>query len=268
MIGFRTAIRLVTMARRLFPFIVLAAIAAACAGPRTQVPKHGNQTVAANLAAPDTAAPPTSRPANGGALGQRDVEAIVARLSQAILQPDMCQALLCPRNGGYAVEIVDEPSVNALTDGETIYVTRGLLDFVANDGELAAVLSHEVAHGLLDHRSSKEQDAMLGALLGAVAGSAFGVDASGLGADLGALSYSKEYEREADYVGLYIMARAGYGLYDAYTMWQRMAGISASRGSFLDTHPAFSERVAILRATNDEIAYKMNTGQPLVPEIR
>ncbi|MCP4327575.1 MAG: M48 family metalloprotease [Alphaproteobacteria bacterium] len=245
--------------------IGLAVLAAACTGPKANLPTYGQPAnVAATSAATDGIPNSVQR---DGQFRQRDVEAIVARLSGAILQPDMCRVVDCPRSGGYAVVIVDEDTVNAATDGEIIYVATGLLDFVDNDGELAAVLSHEIAHGLLDHRSSKQQDAMLGAMLGTVVGAAVGVDASNLGANLGALTYSKEYEREADYVGMYIMARAGYGLRDAYTMWQRMAGISTSQGSFLDSHPAFTERLALVRATNDEIARKMQTGQTLVPAI-
>jgi predicted Zn-dependent protease len=240
---------------------VLALLAAACTGPRTELPGYGQAPAVAAAPSP----PPSPAFIVGAGVGSLD--RISARLSQAILQPDMCNRLNCPRSGGYVVELIDDDAVNAATDGDRIYVTRGLLDFVATDGELAAVLAHEIAHGLLDHLGSKQQDAMLGAMLGAVLGGAVGVDASGLGAGLGALTYSKSYEREADYVGLYIMARAGYGLRDAYTMWQKMATVSTSQGSFLDSHPAFTERLALLRATNDEIAAKIRTRQPLVPAL-
>ncbi len=253
--------------RQILLLTALALLAAACTGPKAKIPAYQQQTTVANAPAASQSVPQPSSQRSGD-LDAGDVEIIVARLSNAILQPEMCRVVDCPRSGGYAVEILDEDIVNAATDGQTIYVARGLLDFVGNDGELAAVLAHEVAHGLLDHSTSKQQDAMIGALLGAAVGRAVGVDGSNLGANIGALTYSKEYEREADYVGLYILARAGYGLYDAYTMWQRMSAISGSQGSFLDSHPAFSERLAILRATNDEIAQKMNTGQPLVPAIR
>ena len=239
--------------------ICLTLFAAACTGPRTELPGYGQ--------APAVAAAPLPSPSVGGRVGAGDLDRIAARLSRAILQPDMCNRLDCPPTGGYAVELIEQDVVNAATDGDRIYVARGLLDFVANDGEVAAVMAHEIAHGLLDHLGSKQQDAVLGAMLGAVLGTAVGVDATGLGANLGALTYSKAYEREADYVGLYILARAGYGLRDAYTMWRKMATVSASRGSFLDSHPAFTERLALIRATNDEIAAKIRTGQPLVPAV-
>ena len=242
-----------------YPLILLALLAAACTGPRTELPGYGQ--------APAAAAAPSPSPAFRGGAGAGSLAVIAARLSRAILQPDMCNRLNCPRSGGYVVELIEDEAVNAATDGDRIYVARGLLDFAANDGEVAAVLAHEIAHGLLDHLGSKQQDAMLGAMLGAVLGTAVGVDATGLGANLGALTYSKTYEREADYVGLYILARAGYGLRDAYTMWQKLATVSTSRGSFLDSHPAFTERLALLRATNDEIAAKIRARQPLVPAV-
>jgi len=243
--------------------IALALFAAACTGPRTELPGYGQ----APAVAPSPSPSPSPLPPFAGGASVGGLDRISARLSQAILQPDMCNRLNCPPSGGYVVELIDDDAVNAATDGDRIYVARGLLDFAANDGELAAVLAHEIAHGLLDHLGSKQQDAVLGAVLGAALGVAVGVDVSGLGANLGALTYSKTYEREADYVGLYILARAGYGLRDAYTMWQKLATVSTSRGSFLDSHPAFTERLALLRATNDEIAAKIRTRQPLVPAL-
>jgi len=236
---------------------------AACAGPRAQTPNYG--TSAAAPAGPAPTGP--VRQSYDAADAQREVRAIADRLTAAIVAPDMCRVVDCPA-GPYQTQVLDDETVNAATDGRNIYVARGLIEFTATEGELAAVIAHEIAHGLLDHRSSKQQDALVGALLGAAVGAAVGVDATNLGANLGALSYSKTYEREADYVAMYVLARAGYGLREAYTMWQRMSTISNASGTFLDTHPAFAERLALLRATNDEIAAKLRTGQPVVPQMR
>lgn len=246
----------------------LSAVAvAACTGPRTQLPNYEPAGSGSAVAGPATATAPAPTRAWDEVRARRELATITTRLTNAILAPEMCQRLDCP-GGPYTLEIVDSDAVNAATDGRTIYVARGLVQFVGNEGELAAVMAHEIAHGLLDHRTSKQQDAVVGSLLGAAVSAAIGADVTNLGANIGALSYSKAYEREADYVGLYILARAGYYLGDAYTMWQRMSGISASRGTFLDSHPAFAERLGLLRATNDEIAAKMNRGLPVVPELR
>lgn len=242
-----------------------AALIAGCAGPRAQLPAYESGVQSAAAPAASIARTRPTGPFDQAAAAWR-VQQVVDRLTQAIVAPEMCRALNCPREA-YQIKIVDSDTVNAATDGRTVYATRGILQFVDSDGELAAVLSHEIAHALLDHSTSKQQDAMIGAVLGAAVGVAVGVDASGLGANLGALSYSKTYEREADYVGMYVMARAGYGLRDAYTMWTRMNGLSNAGGGFLSTHPAFGERLALIRATNDEIAAKIRTRQPLVPAL-
>ena len=136
-----------------YPLILLALLAAACTGPRTELPGYGQ--------APAAAAAPSPSPAFRGGAGAGSLEVIAARLSRAILQPDMCNRLNCPRSGGYVVELIEDEAVNAATDGDRIYVARGLLDFAANDGEVAAVLAHEIAHGLLDHLGSKQQDAIV-----------------------------------------------------------------------------------------------------------
>ena len=247
----------------LLSLVLSFALAACTAGPRSQLPTYQTGSQVSSTAA----APPVPKRRLTVGQAEAEVRAVVARLYPAILAPEICRSLTCPR-APYAIEMVDKDVVNAQTDGKTVYVARGLVEFVANEGELAAVLSHEIAHALMNHSASKQQSAMIGAMLGAAASAAAGIDLTGVGANIGALSYSKEYEREADYVGLYLMARAGFYLKHAYDMWSRMASLSQSTGSFLDTHPAFSERLALLKATNDEIAYKISTNQPLVPALR
>ena len=172
----------------------------------------------------------------------------------------------------YPVVIVDKPQVNAYADGKGIYVHRGMMDFVHSDEELALVVGHEMAHDFRGHLKAMKQNAMVGTAVGAmfdvllaagtgIAGSTF----SNMGGRAAAGAYSQEFEAEADYVGLYVMARAGYGIDDAANFWRRMAISSPGSITMTTDHPATPERFVALQAAVKEIHDKATLGQALVP---
>ena len=139
----------------------------------------------------------------------------------------------------YRVEISDDAEINAFADGEKILVTPAMMEFAKSDNELGIVLSHEFAHNLMGHPGSKKTNAIIGAILGAIvdglAGSNEG-NVSRLGAQIGAGAYSHSTEFEADYIGLYITARAGLDIRDAANFWRRMS--AAASVSSVGTSPA------------------------------
>ena len=115
----------------------------------------------------------------------------------------------------YPVNLTRQDMVNAFADGKQVIITQGLLRFTANDDELALVLAHKYAHNLLRHGEAQRQNATTGALVGLVfdvLAAAAGVNTQGgfsdISASAGAGAYSQDFESEADYMGLYIFARA------------------------------------------------------------
>lgn len=139
----------------------------------------------------------------------------------------------------YPVEITPEDSVNAFANDRSITITRGML-WYANDKELAFVVSHELAHHVMNH----------------------------VGSLLGATGQRAELEAEADYVGLYIMARTGYAIDDAPDFWRRMAVTFPNSISRAANHPATPYRFVALKRTVEEINAKIAAGDPLVPNLR
>jgi len=150
-----------------------------------------------------------------------------------------------------------EPNAFALPGGR-IGVNRGMLDVATTPDQLAAVLGHEMAHVQADH-ANERMSANLAAtgavtLLSIAAARAdlsarHAANLLGAGAQLGILfPYSRAHEREADLLGLDLMARVGFAPDAAVLLWQRM---SAARKStppeFLSTHPASESRIAELR---------------------
>ena len=161
--------------------------------------------------------------------------------------------------------IQDDKMVNAFAlPGGKVAIFTGILKHTKDDVGLATVVGHEVAHALQRHgvermsRSILDQIAQLGALAGAVSGSvnpgamqgllgAYGVNVS--------LPFNRKQESEADYVGLRLMAQAGYDPREAVPFWERMSGCprqmigkvcfrsQQSIPEFLSTHPSDLTRI-------------------------
>ena len=175
----------------------------------------------------------------------------------------------------YPVLLVFSDQVNAWTDGEKIYATTGLMRYLTNDTELANVVAHELAHAIRGHVIKKSVNALIGTILGGtldVLSSLGGVYTGGQysqwGAALGGRLFSKAMEKEADYVGLYLLARAGYDFTKAPNLFRRLAVASPGSvvASYLKTHPSTPERFALMEETVKEIQRKQALGLPLLPE--
>lgn len=157
----------------------------------------------------------------------------------------------------WEVNVISAPDVNAWAmPGGKIAVYTGLIEKLrVTDDELAAVMGHEIAHALREHgreRASQQvaQNAVIGvgaALLGI--GDA-GAQLANIVADVTVgLPYSREFEREADRIGVELVARAGYDPRAAVTLWQKMGQSGGSTPpQFLSTHPSPESRMQDLQA--------------------
>ena len=102
--------------------------------------------------------------------------------------------------------------VNAYSDGDSVVVMAGMMRFAASDADLALVLSHEMAHNVMHDSQSIPASAIPGAIVDFVVSDLIGIKTRGAFARGGGRSYTQNYEAEADYVGLYMMARAGFDI--------------------------------------------------------
>lgn len=179
-------------------------------------------------------------------------------------------------NCAYEFELLaahEKNGANAFTDGNKISITPSMMRFARRDEELAIVLSHELAHAMLGHSQAKSQHSAAGLLMGAVLDSLASSQGFGsndnfrrAGAEIGTLVYSADFEREADYVGLYIMARAGYAIAAAPDFWRKMSLKKPASFAVSTTHPSNPERTVLLEKTVAEIMTKKHHGQLLDPE--
>ncbi|MGX9350961.1 M48 family metalloprotease [Shimia sp. W99] len=133
-----------------------------------------------------------------------------------------------------------------------IIFTAALIAQTRNQDELAFVMGHEAAHHVAGHLNRTQQDALAGAAVGAILASVMGGNAEmvdlamNVGADVGARSFSKEYELEADALGTVIAHRAGYDPVRGAEFFNR---IPDPGDQFLGTHPPNKARMAIVRQT-------------------
>ena len=170
----------------------------------------------------------------------------------------------------YRAAVVMTDDVNAFADGQNVFITTGMLRFTESDDELALVLGHEFSHNALGHLKQMRAQSFGGLLLDLAVGVFTGVNTGGLFSKVGRIAFSKEFEADSDYMGLYMAARAGYDIEIAPDFWRRMAvehpGSIAK--NFMATHPSTPERAAALQESIQEIKNKLSDGRPLTPEYR
>jgi membrane-associated protease RseP (regulator of RpoE activity) len=148
------------------------------------------------------------------------------------------------------VQLDPSRKVNAASNGEEVRITTALVELTDGEDELAAVIAHEIAHNLLAHRARLDAQGIGSGLLSRIGPRARKV---------------RETEREADYMGTYLVARAGYDPAAAAAFWRR-AGRQFGGGIFADgTHPDWREREAAAIAAAGEITGKRQRGEPILP---
>jgi predicted Zn-dependent protease len=207
-------------------------------------------------------------------LQQEQLMRVSASISAAGLK--LCPAIKTSVTCAYPFELSpagERDGLAAFTDDKKITISPSMMRFAKTDTALAIILSHELAHAILGHVQAKQQHALTGKMMGALLDSLAatqGLKSQGefkkAGEEIGALTYSKEYEREADYVGLYIMALAGYDIKAAPDFWRKISVKEQAIASLSLTHPSNPERAVMLKKTADEIIAKQQHKQPLIPE--
>lgn len=151
----------------------------------------------------------------------------------------------------WEVNVMKSDEINAYCAGRgKIMFYTGILEKVTvTDDEIAAVMGHEIAHALREHSRERMSQAYIQNIGITLAGTLSKDDKVLMGtALLGqyafALPYSREHEREADRIGLELMARAGYNPSAAISVWEKMAKMGGSGTlEFLSTHPSSQSRI-------------------------
>lgn len=222
------------------------------------------------------AVPPVAPPMPGGATAERPAPRMQgqpggqidfrqqARMFVAVVDAvepvaeAECRARNPRINCDFQIVVDDRPGMppNAFqtvdrTGRPIIAFTLAMIADVRNPDELAFIMSHEAAHHILDHLDRQARNAAMGAAvfgqLAGVGGRTTSNDirtAERLGAAVGARSFSREFELEADALGTVISASAGFNPLVGAEFFNR---IPDPGNRFLATHPPNSERLAVVR---------------------
>ena len=176
-----------------------------------------------------------------------DVEPVAERVCRARAPQFNCDFLIvvddtvnAPPNAFQTVDDAGRP---------VIAFTVPLIAEARNRDELAFILAHEASHHIEGHLDRQRRNAQIGAsILGTIAGQGGNADtirtAQEIGAAIGARTYSKDFELEADALGARIALMSGY---DPLIGAEFFTRIPDPGNRFLGTHPANADRVATVR---------------------
>ncbi len=146
----------------------------------------------------------------------------------------------------YKIKLSNSTAINAFANGNTITVTSGMLNFVKSDDELALLVGHELGHNTMGHIRKIISNFVL----------------TGFNT-----KYTRPFESEADYVGMYYLNRAGYSDDNVEDFWRRLSTINPKSITRAKTHPTFPDRYLRIAATRAEISRKKAAGEDLAPNF-
>ena len=155
----------------------------------------------------------------------------------------------------FTIKVIEDPTVNAFAlPGGFFFVQTGLILKADNEAELAGVMAHEIAHVAARHgtrQATRGEIAQLATLplifMGGAA--AYGIyQASGLLIPMGMLKFSRNFEYEADHLGLQYMYKTGYDPTAFVDFFEKIESLEKRKpgtiGKTFATHPPTEDRIA------------------------
>lgn len=161
----------------------------------------------------------------------------------------------------FSVDVGNANHVNAYSDGRRILVTRGLLNHLQTDAELATILAREMAHNILQHQQAEQMTATLSNVIDRLL--PLKPDTEDFAGSAGIKTMPAKLDQDADRLALSMLARAGYDITAAVPGLQKLARDfpETLTNSYTALHPMTNERLALLQATVAEIRQKQAGGK-------
>lgn len=186
------------------------------------------------------------------------VDEYINRVGQNIVRNSDCKV-------PFTIKVIDSDQINAFAlPGGFFYVNSGLILAADNEAELAAVMAHETAHVCAQH-AAREMTRMHYAQLGMVplimmtgyTWTGYGIyEAAQLALPITFLKFSRDFEAQADYLGVQYMYRAGYDPQAMIDFFEKIEALEKRKPGIVakafSTHPQTPDRIL---HTQEEIAH-------------
>ena len=185
------------------------------------------------------------------------VDEYINRIGQNIVKNSDCKV-------PFTIKVIDSDEINAFAlPGGFFYVNSGLILAADEEAELAGVMAHETAH-VCAHHAAREMTRMNYAQLGTIpliilAGGSwtgYGIyEASSLAIPIAFLQFSRDFEAQADFLGVQYMYRAGYDPQAFITFFEKVQALEKRKPGLVarafSDHPQTPARIL---HTQEEIA--------------
>jgi len=185
------------------------------------------------------------------------IDEYINRVGQNIVRNSDCKV-------PFTIKVIDSDEINAFAlPGGFFYVNSGLILAADDEAELAAVMAHETAH-VCAHHAAREMTRMHYAQLGMVplimltgySWTGYGIyEASQLAIPVAFLKFSRDFEAQADYLGVQYMYRAGYDPQAMISFFERIEALNKRKPGIIaaafSDHPQTPDRIL---HTQEEIA--------------
>lgn len=171
----------------------------------------------------------------------------VNRIGQNIVKNSDCKV-------PFTIKVIDSDEINAMAlPGGFFYVNSGLILNADEEAELAGVMAHETAH-VCAHHAVREQTRLNYAQLGTIplifigGWTGYGIyEAASIGVPITFMHFSREFEAQADYLGVQYMYKAGYDPHAFISFFEKIQALEKRKPGavakvFAD-HPQTHDRI-------------------------
>ena len=164
----------------------------------------------------------------------------------------------------FTIKVIDSEEVNAFAlPGGYFYVNTGLIELAQDEAELAGVMAHEIAHVAARHGTRSATRAQLAQfatipLLFVGGWLGYGIQqAANFAVPMTMLKFSREFERDADFLGVQYMYKAGYDPASMVQFFERLKALQKRKKNAVarafSSHPLTKDRIMAVQKTINEL---------------
>jgi hypothetical protein len=226
----------------------------------------GALTACAMPARTSSVAPTDATPVNVSLRSEAELrsraESVFARLIRA--NADVCRPFVVRQATGdwqcdQRLVVSNDNAVNAFAKPNVVTVSIGMLRFLRGDDDLAFILAHEMSHNLIEQAGWREAGG------GRIRADLVAMRSDSVREMEPQPVHSGDVETAADYLGVYLAARAGFAMDKASLLMRSLSALDPQSPIPGDAQPLIVWRYLAVEQAMREIAAKQTKGMPLIP---